>query len=109
MATVTATFFTVDNRAQTGMTMPVYEGDSALRLTDLSTNGASQIMQRSGGDWTAPADGFVCIHADAAVDVVIGDPSGLTATDGGGIPVRADTERDLSIKQGQAIAVYGPA
>lgn len=103
MAAFKATFFTVDNRADTGSTMPTLDLGSAVRLTDLTTSASSQVVQSGGSDWAAPSDGYLRIWCDGAVNVVSAESPTAAATAGVYLP--ASTPYDFSIREGHKLAV----
>lgn len=104
MAVFRATFSQVQNQAMASNTpMPVLHLPSAERLTTLLTSGSSQIVQLSGADWQAPADGYVLVHSDGDVDVAASESPVANATSGFFLP--ADTLLSFSIAEGDKIAV----
>ena len=105
MATFRASFSVVLGRAATGATMPVIHLPTAVRLTDLTTSGASQIVQHDGADFAADKPGFVTLHCDGDVNVAAG--AAPVAGADTGIFVPAGVTRDISINTGDKIAVAG--
>ncbi len=102
MATFWATHNIVGNRART-TTMPVMRGSDAEGLTAITPSGSSQIVQRSGADWTCPNHGFLTIHCDGAVWVHIDPtPVAVAATDW---YIPANETRDFEVEPGDKIAV----
>lgn len=63
-----------------GIEMPVFIGEGATRLTNLTTSGTSQIVQSGGSDFTAPADGVFVMKCDGDVMVDIGASPTASAT-----------------------------
>lgn len=103
MATLRASFMTVTQRAETGMTLPVANLSTAVRLTDRSTSGTSAIVQSASADWTAPSEGIVRLVCEGAVHVAAGAAPTAAAT--AGIYIPADTVELVTVAEGHKIAV----
>jgi hypothetical protein len=104
MATLRATFMTVESRALTGATLQAADLSGATRLADLTTSGASQVMQAvGGGDFVAPAGGIVVFDVSAdAVNVAAGAAPVAAAT--AGVYLRAGLSYAFTIDTGDKIA-----
>lgn len=105
MATLRASFVAVADaaRADTGMTMPVADLSTAVRLTDRSTSNSSAIVQSGGEDWVAPRAGIVRLVCEGAVHVAAGTAPTAAAT--AGIYIPADTVELVTVAAGHKIAV----
>lgn len=104
MASFNATFFTVQNGAISGGTMPAPQGNGAVGTATLSTSATAQTAQRGGTDWAAPADGFVRVHSDGAVRIGVGETAATGASPVGHY-LATNAEADLSIAAGQTLSV----
>lgn len=105
MATFRATFSTVENRAgSSGSTMPVMKGAGAVGTTALTTSASAQTVQRGGGDWTAPTDGYVTAYCDGFVRMAV-DGTAATGASPAGHLVTSAGPVSVSIESGQALSV----
>lgn len=102
MALFHVTYTNVNNKSLNGVPMPALQGGPATFMSLSATTSA--LVQYDGDDFTAPADGFVEILADAAGYVRLAPASDTTAAAvDAGWPVLAGMTKVLSIRKGQQI------
>ncbi len=103
MATLRATFMTIEARAPTGATLPVCDLSGGVRLADLTTSGSSLILQAiGGGDFVAPSAGVVLLSADGAVNVAAA--AAPVASSSTGAYLFASTPYTFTVKRSDKIA-----
>ena len=94
--------------ASPGITMPVADLPTAMRLSNLSTSSISSVVQSvGGGDWVAPGDGFLLLTCDGEMDVAAGEAPVAGASFG--IPLAPGSQIWMSIRAGQKLAVVDAA
>lgn len=106
MTVFRATFGLTDNQhvsIKPGPGNPVFRGRGANGLDELTTSGASQIVQDGGGDWTAPQTGYVRMKADGEVWVKIA--AAPTAAAEADWDMLASERLELAVEEGDKIAV----
>lgn len=81
----------------------VLQGRGANGLTELTTTVTSGLVQDGGSDFAAPQDGYVTMHASAAMWVKIAAaPTAAVASD---FYMEALERLELAVQEGDKIAV----
>lgn len=104
MATFNGTFFQIQNRSARGGEHAIPNARGAIGFTALTTSGTAGTVQRGGGAWEAPSDGYVLCRCDGAVRVA----AGATATVGAspvGVLVPADETMPVAVSAGDTLSV----
>ncbi len=105
MTQLLVTFSVVNNFSDAlGRTQPVMRASSAEGLTPLTTTGAAQVVQRTGVDWTAPANGYISVFSGVATWVRVSS-AGSDAAAGVDWDFALGERRDFEVLSGEKISV----
>jgi hypothetical protein len=103
MPQLDVTVATVDNASGKGTVMPALTGRPATFLTTTTTTAVT--LQKGGGDWVSPGDGFAEFLADAKWYVLIlgASEADIDPGPGAGHPIQPGAYKTLSVRAGERI------
>ena len=105
MTKLLVTFSVVNNFSDAlGRTQPVMQMSGAEGLTPLTTGASAAIVQRTGVDWVAPANGYVSIYSGVATWVRV-SAAGSDAAEGVDWDFDIAERRDFAIFKDEKISV----
>lgn len=104
MATVQATFITVQNTTSRGTEIAAPSAAGALGLQNLTSSGTAADMQRGGVAFAAPSAGYVMIETDGDVRVA-SDGDAAAGTSPVGVLCKSGRTTTVAVREGDALSV----
>jgi len=104
MGTFRGTFVRVQDRSTNGAQIGTPEGKGALGTADLTTSASAQTVQRGGGNFAAPADGYFQAACDTAVRVAAGEDAARGASPVG-LLISGGQEGYIFVREGDTVSV----